>query len=99
MAQIKLSCFKCSTEMTFASLPGRRDECPKCGADVHACRNCAHYDASSYNECREPQADRVQEKERSNFCDHFTPRTDSGPGKNPAQDLRAAAEALFAKKK
>ena len=99
MAVTKLNCFQCGTEMTFGSLPGRRDECPKCGADVHACRNCAHYDRSAYNECREPQADRVQEKDRANFCDHFTPRAPGGgPALDPAKDLRAAAEALFKKK-
>lgn len=99
MAQVKLSCFQCGTEMTFESLPGRREECPKCSADVHVCRNCVHYDRAAYNECREPQADRVQEKDRANFCDQFTPRAAGGASAGDrAQDLRAAAEALFKKK-
>ncbi|MEK7357411.1 MAG: hypothetical protein AAB250_13245 [Bdellovibrionota bacterium] len=95
---VTLKCFNCGTEMTFSSTPGRRDECPKCGADVHSCRNCQHYDRTAYNECREPAADRVQEKDRANFCDYYTPGTAGGPGTDKAKDLRAAADALFKKK-
>lgn len=50
---------------------GRRESCPKCGADLHCCRNCRFYDPTVYNECRETQAERVVEKEKSNFCDYF----------------------------
>jgi hypothetical protein len=98
MAETRLRCFSCGTELVFNHLPGRRDECSKCGADVHACRNCQHYDRSVYNECREPQADVILEKDRANFCDHFTP---GGGGANAGQqkaDLLSAAEALFKKK-
>lgn len=76
-------CFNCATEITLSTgaRVGRRDTCPKCGADSHACRNCAHHDRSAYNECREPQAERVLDKERSNMCDYFTPREGSPAGK------------------
>ncbi len=77
---------------------GRRDECPKCRADLHSCKNCQHYDRAAYNECKEPQADRVQEKDRSNFCDYFTPRSGGPSAADKQKDLRAAAEALFKKK-
>lgn len=43
----------------------------KCRSDLHCCRNCSFYDEKAYNNCREPQADRVLEKDRSNFCDFF----------------------------
>ncbi len=95
-----MKCFSCSKDIAIAigDLVGRREECPHCGADVHACLNCAHYDKGSYNECKESAADVVKEKDRSNFCDHFTPGNRDGlggPGKN---DLLSAAEALFKKK-
>lgn len=80
--------------MEYAGVPGRRDECEKCRADVHVCRNCKHYDPKAYNECRETQADRVQEKERSNFCDYFEIGTSAG-GLSEREKQRAAAEALF----
>lgn len=35
--------------------------------------NCRHYDKNSYNECHEPNAERVLEKEKGNFCDYFSP--------------------------
>lgn len=76
---------------------GRRDECPKCHADVHVCKNCKNYDPNAYNECREPQADIVKDRERANFCDYFSPGG-GGPAIDKAKDLLAAAEALFKKK-
>jgi hypothetical protein len=55
------------------------------------------WDVKSYNECREPTADVVREKERANYCDHFQP-TDGSRNNNEEKDkLKAAAEALFKK--
>ncbi len=78
---------------------GRQDSCPGCRASTHCCLNCTHYDSSRYNECTEPVADRVVDKEKANFCDYFKPGAGkTGPLKNPADAARAAAEALFRKK-
>lgn len=90
-------CFSCHKENKVSLPVGRRDECAHCGADLHVCKNCRFFDPKSYNECKEPQADVVLEKERSNFCDHFNPggQIKTGPSK---EDLLAAAEALFKKK-
>lgn len=94
-----LHCFQCAKEMSFAERVGLRDECPSCGEDAHVCRNCEFYDAKVYNECREPQAERIQEKVRANRCDYFRPRAGAGPSaQDRAAALRAAAEALFKKK-
>jgi hypothetical protein len=57
-----------------------------------------HYEAGAHNDCREPQADRTLEKERSNFCDYFSPKKGGGVGGPTKESLRAAAEALFKKK-
>lgn len=97
MAEIKLNCFNCGSELIYAHPPGRREECPRCRSDVHACKNCQHYDRTSYNECRESQADVVIEKTRSNFCDHFVPGKGIGAVDQKAA-MKAAAEALFKKK-
>ncbi len=98
MALGTLFCFNCNKEIPVSISVGRRDECPQCRADVHVCKNCEFYDPKSYNECREPQADVVKEKDRANFCDYFSPRQGSGSGVDKAAALRAAAEALFKKK-
>lgn len=92
-----LICFQCSNKIQINGLPGRRDECDTCRADLHACRNCKHYDPKSYNECREPQAERVQEKHRANFCDFFEIGSREG-GMSEREKQLAAAEALFKKK-
>lgn len=67
-------CFNCKNPLPFpaGTKVGRKEECLKCHSDVHCCQNCNFYDHKSYNECREPQADRVVEKDRSNFCDYFS---------------------------
>ncbi|MNY63470.1 hypothetical protein D3C86_2004350 [compost metagenome] len=93
----KLFCFSCKKELSFSGNIGRREECPHCRADVHVCKNCNFYDPKAYNECREPSADVVREKDRANFCDYFTPST-GVPAEDKAAALRAAAEALFKKK-
>ncbi len=71
-------CFSCGSQLDGRDKPGRADTCPVCDADVHCCRNCEFYDAGSYNECRESQAERVLEKDRSNFCDYFAFRQGVG---------------------
>ena len=76
---------------------GLREECSHCGADAHVCKNCQFYDPNSYNECREPSADRVKEKDRANFCDYFTLNQDGNAVVDKAAALKAAAEALFKK--
>lgn len=96
MAQV--TCFKCGKEVPFVERIGRKDECPSCRSDLHACRNCVHYDASVYNECRESSADTVREKDRANFCDFFSPSSRQLKAGPSAQDLKSAAEALFKKK-
>lgn len=95
---IELKCFHCGNALSYVDRIGLREECPKCHEDVHVCKNCQFYDAKVYNECREPAAEKVLEKERANHCDYFAPGAGEG-GKAASKDaLLAAAEALFKKK-
>ncbi|VAW37707.1 hypothetical protein MNBD_DELTA02-25 [hydrothermal vent metagenome] len=64
-------CFSCGKTIDLTGTPGRGDSCRFCTADLRACLNCRFRDDSSYNECREPQAERVKEKDRSNYCEYF----------------------------
>lgn len=98
MAQQSLKCFHCGTDVTFTDRVGIRSECEKCHSDVHVCKNCVHYDPKVYNECREPQAEVIREKDRANVCDYFLPHTGGGGVAKTKQDLLSAAEALFRKK-
>lgn len=96
--KIEVNCFSCEKKLEFSDRIGLRDSCWSCGADAHVCRNCQHYDDKSYNECREPVAERIREKDRSNFCDQFVPRQWAGGVQKSKEDLMSAAEALFKKK-
>lgn len=95
-----LSCFKCGTPYPLTRRIVRSDTCPKCDADLHCCANCRHYNPAAHNQCNEPQAEWVREKERTNFCDYFEPRRGPGrPGKGStaADDARARFDNLFKK--
>ncbi len=60
--------------------------------------NCAFYDPSAYNACREPQAERVLDKDRANRCDYFAPaREGRGSVESPQAKQKAALDALFKK--
>ncbi len=90
-------CWNCGNSLSYLDY-GRGDTCSKCGRDTRTCKGCIHYEKSSNNECREPQADRVVEKERSNFCDYFKPISlNSAPSQTSRESLKSAAESLFKK--
>lgn len=95
-------CHSCKKETPVVDRVGRRDECPHCHADLHVCLNCQFYDSAAYNECHEGNAERVLEKDKSNYCDYFSvgaglPRP-SAPTSNPTDDARRKLESLFNKK-
>ncbi len=97
MSQESGTCWSCAQPLSYLEY-GRGDRCQKCGRDTRVCKGCVHYDRSAYNECREPQADRVVDKERSNFCDYFRPKSGGAQGgEDPVAKAKAAAEALFKK--
>lgn len=89
-------CFNCGKDTGVEGRPGRGEACLKCGADVKVCLNCKFYDQHIYNECREPSADRVLEKNRSNYCDYFDWRTGGEFGGLPEDPLKSLKD-LFKK--
>jgi hypothetical protein len=54
------------------------------------------YDPKNYNECKEPSAEVVKEKERANFCDFFK-ALENGDAVDTKTKYLSAAEALFKK--
>ncbi len=95
-----MRCHACGSEVELASgeSVGYRESCVRCAADLHVCRNCAHYDPSAYNECRESSAERVLDRDRANRCDYFRP----GSGGEGVADDRtktlASLDSLFKKR-
>jgi len=97
-----MHCGACGTIIEFASgeRVGFRDACPRCSCDLHACRNCGHHDPGAYNECREPNAERVSDRERANRCDWFVPRTGAPAStQDPKAGAQASLDALFKSRK
>jgi hypothetical protein len=91
------SCHACLKGLEIKTPVGRREICPFCGSDLHCCLNCVHYYIGSYNDCREPQAEKVIEKNRSNFCDFFVFRDaeTNCKGKDFGESKKTKIESLF----
>ncbi|AKH21125.1 hypothetical protein [Sedimenticola thiotaurini] len=87
-------CWQCGTELSKYDY-GRETLCLKCGKPTRACRNCRWYDPAFTNQCREPQADKVLDKTRANYCDYFEATADPRSESDSGADYRQAAEALF----
>jgi hypothetical protein len=76
---------------------GRRDTCPECEAELHACVHCRHFDLSVAKGCKEPFAEVPSDKEDANFCEYFQIGEGSKGAKAAKTDLLSAAELLFKK--
>ena len=93
-------CHACGNPVEAGGTIGRADTCSACDADLHCCLNCRYYDEGAYNDCSETQAERVVDKERSNFCDYFS-FDEAGEGevrpKIPGTGKKNPLDALFKK--
>ena len=94
-----MKCYKCGTEIDVESHFRRQETCAKCFSYLHCCYNCSLYDPNAYQECREPQAPWVRDKDKGNFCEYFEPG-DSGVSadKSRAEEAKRKLEDLFKKK-
>jgi hypothetical protein len=65
-------CFQCGT--TLAPNIDFRGNCPKCGAGLHCCKQCVHFDSSTRFQCLKPIPERLPLKDQPNSCELFSPR-------------------------
>ncbi|MCK5884745.1 MAG: hypothetical protein KAG61_13730 [Bacteriovoracaceae bacterium] len=91
-----IHCYLCSCELEneYGEQVGRHEECVNCRTSLRCCRMCQFYNKLVYNECKEPNAERLLDKEKPNFCSYFV----LGNGKDigsSKDDLLSAANALF----
>jgi hypothetical protein len=77
---------------------GRRETCPHCDAELHACIHCRHFDDTVAKGCREPFAEVPEDKTDANFCDFFQIGEGARRSTVKKEELLSAAEALFRKK-
>ena len=68
-------CARCGNELTVATAWSAEGTCSRCGADLHSCAQCAHFDTSAAFECQKPIPARVSPKDSRNACTLYEPRT------------------------
>lgn len=91
-------CARCGHRLDIISAAvGRRDVCPSCDSELHACIHCRHYDPNVAKGCKEPFAEVPRDQEAANFCDFFQIGEGGHLGVKQKDDLLSAADALFKK--
>jgi hypothetical protein len=91
-------CAQCGQTLeVIGNQVGRRDTCPACEAELHACIQCRHFDPQVAKQCKEPFAEVPGDKEGANFCEFFQIGDGGTRGRGEKDAVLAAAEALFRK--
>jgi ribosomal protein S27E len=86
-------CSRCGHELTVASASSPEGSCVRCGAALHSCAQCAHFDTSAPFECQRPVPARVSPKDARNTCPLFDPRTTVERETKSAQSSTGASSA------
>ncbi|MFZ0735094.1 MAG: hypothetical protein WAM79_22445 [Candidatus Sulfotelmatobacter sp.] len=92
-------CSQCGTILQNTSGEGT---CPKCGFELHSCKQCSYFDPGSRFECMQPVKERIAKKDARNDCSLYEIRVTreketSTPASVRPNDARAAFENLFKK--
>ena len=76
-------------------------QCPHCRAELHACRQCAHFEPARRFECVQPVVERIADKRARNDCTAFslvvTVERDTSGGAVRPDNARRAFGNLFKK--
>jgi len=76
-------------------------QCPHCRVELHACRQCAHFEPTRRFECTQTIAERIADKRAPNDCALFsmmvTVERDTSGGSVHPQDARRGFGGLFKK--
>ena len=91
--------FRCATCGKQVTAPGGEltAACSACGADLHTCTNCRHFDSSAPMECRKEPPRRIAGKAKNNDCELFEAKVtqEFGSDSDRPSDPKAAFDALF----
>jgi hypothetical protein len=92
-------CAQCGTVLQAIPPTGL---CPKCGFELHSCKQCMYFDPGSRFECMQPIKERIAKKDVRNDCTFFEIRVTreketSTPASLRPNDARQAFENLFKK--
>ena len=93
-------CAQCGT--LLQSLTEPLGQCPKCGFELHSCKQCTYFDPSRRFECMQPVTERVPRKDARNECTFYAisvrvEKETSTPSQLRPSDARQAFENLFKK--
>jgi hypothetical protein len=76
-------------------------QCPKCGFELHSCKQCTHFDPGSRFECTERIPERIARKDARNDCTFYAMRVmvekETSASAMRVDDARKAFENLFKK--
>lgn len=92
-------CAQCGTVLQGLPSDGK---CPKCGFELHSCKQCTYFDPGSRFECMQPIKERIAKKDARNECEFYEMRVTreketSTPASARPNDARTAFENLFKK--
>jgi hypothetical protein len=91
-------CSQCGTLLSMLSQP--LGQCPKCGFELHSCKQCTYFDPSRRFECMQPVPERIARKDARNDCTFYSisvrveKQTSTGLAAQP-NDARKAFDNLF----
>ncbi len=83
-------CYNCS--LTLPNGTDFKANCPKCGAALHCCKQCTHFEPSTRFQCLKPIPVRIAVKDAANECALFSARV------TVARDVAPAAAAAIAQR-
>jgi hypothetical protein len=91
-------CAQCGTVLNALTEVG---QCPKCGFELHSCKQCTYFDPSSRFECGQKVSERVPRKDVRNECTFYSIRVmvekETSNSGMRVDDARKAFENLFKK--
>ena len=65
-------CYNCTVQLPVgADFP---ENCPKCKAALHCCKQCSYFEPSTRFQCLKPVPERISPKDTLNTCALFKPR-------------------------
>ena len=92
-------CAQCG--VVLATIPEPVGQCPKCGFELHSCKQCTYFDPASRFECRQLVPERVPRKDARNTCAVYSIRVsverETSTAASRVDDARKAFENLFKK--
>ena len=71
-------------------------KCPRCGFDLHSCKQCMYFDTSAQFECTQPIGERFPKKDVRNDCTFYAFRTTVEKDTAPTSYMQPAQVAVEA---